>query len=423
MKLNQIVISSLGNILEWLDFGLFIFLAPIIGQSFFPTAQANTAELAALGIFAAGFLCRPIGGIIFGHFGDKIGRAKPLRFSILTIAISTFLVGLIPTYAMIGIAAPILFTLLRLAQGIAIGGEYSGIMTYLAESASVKNRGFITSFAATGANLGFFLATLLILMLQHYVVPANMLSWGWRLPFFIIGTLGAVIAYYRLQLVETPAYQHLKTLKQVEAVPLFEALRKAPKSLFIIFGLNCMSSTFYYIFFGYMPDYLQHYLGLSSHQAFLMESYALVGMLFLVPLMGIAGDRIGRRKMLLMTTLGIIICVVPFFYMLQTHYFYMIVAVMGMATLLSSMDQGNTLTTIVENCPLNVRYSGIAFSYNLSAAVFGGLSPLIVVGMINLFDPIAPGYYIMATAGVGFLAVIFLSRDFQKKILVTTHSE
>lgn len=420
MKLSQVVISSLGNVLEWLDFGLFIFLAPIIGESFFPTESPVSAELAAFGVFAAGFLCRPIGGIIFGHFGDKIGRAKPLRFSILIIAISTFLVGIMPTYAMAGIIAPILFTLLRLIQGVAIGGEYSGIMTYLAESAPIKKRGFFTSFAATGANLGFFLATIIILLLQHLFTSVDMKAWGWRLPFILIGMLGAVIAYYRLILTETPAYEYLVKIKQIEKIPLFKAMRKAPKNLFIIFGLNCMSCTFYYIFFGYMPDYLQHYLNFSSEQAFSMESFALVGMLFLVPLMGIVGDYFGRKKMLLITTIGMMIFAVPFFYCLQMNSVAMVVFVLGVATLLSSMDQGNTLTTIVENCPLNVRYSGIAFSYNLSAAIFGGLSPLIVVSMINIFNIIAPGYYIMATAGIGLLAVLFLSSNFQQKILTTT---
>jgi MHS family proline/betaine transporter-like MFS transporter len=420
MKLNQITASSLGNILEWLDFGLFIFLAPIIGTEFFPIHNSTMAEIAAFGVFAAGFICRPLGGLLFGHFGDRIGRAKPLRLSILIITTTTFLVGVLPTYATVGMLSPILFTLLRLMQGIAIGGEYSGVMTYLAESAPVKSRGFITSFAATGANLGFFLATVMVLALQNYFSPELVKEWGWRIPFIAIGALGACISYYRLKLLETPAYQHLKQTKQIEKSPLLKAFRAAPKSLLTIFALNCMSCTFYYVFFGYMPDYLQRYAGMDAHHAFAMESYALVGMLILVPFMGILGDRIGRKKMLMMTTTAMVVLALPFFYLLQSGVFNTVVMVLGMATLLSSMDQGNTLTTVVENCPLNVRYSGVAFSYNLSAAIFGGLSPLIVIALIKMFDAVAPGYYIMLTSGIGLLAVLSLSNHFQEGLLATT---
>ena len=153
---KEILISSLGNTIEWFDFGLFIFMAPIVGTQFFPQASAGTATIEALIVFAAGFLCRPLGGIFFGYFGDTRGRAKTLKISILIITISTFLVGVIPSYEEIGLTAPILFLLLRLIQGVSIGGEYSGIMIYLAESAPLNKRGFTTSFAAIGANLGFF---------------------------------------------------------------------------------------------------------------------------------------------------------------------------------------------------------------------------------------------------------------------------
>lgn len=158
----------MGNIIEWFDFGLFIFMAPIIGGKFFPQESANTATIHALMVFAIGFLCRPIGGIFFGYFGDTRGRAKTLRISILIITLSTFLIGIIPSYQEIGLFAPTLFIILRLIQGISIGGEYSGIMIYLAESASQKHRGFITSFAASGSNLGFLCATLTLTLLNLF---------------------------------------------------------------------------------------------------------------------------------------------------------------------------------------------------------------------------------------------------------------
>jgi MHS family proline/betaine transporter-like MFS transporter len=178
---KEILISSLGNTIEWFDFGLFIYMAPIIGAKFFPQASAGNATIEALIVFAAGFLCRPLGGIFFGYFGDTRGRAKTLRVSILIITISTFLVGVIPSYEQIGLTATILFIFIRLIQGVSIGGEYSGIMIYLAESAPPHKRGFTTSFAAIGANFGFLLATVALILVHLLFTKESINSWAWRL--------------------------------------------------------------------------------------------------------------------------------------------------------------------------------------------------------------------------------------------------
>ena len=182
---KEILILSLGNTIEWFDFGLFIFIAPIIGAKFFPQASAGNATIEALIVFAAGFLCRPLGGIFFGYFGDTRGRAKTLRVSILIITISTVLVGFIPSYEEIGLTAPVLFILLRLIQGVSIGGEYSGIIIYLAESAQRNKRGFTTSFAAIGANLGFLLAAVTLMLLHLFFNEKVIADWAWRLPFLL----------------------------------------------------------------------------------------------------------------------------------------------------------------------------------------------------------------------------------------------
>ena len=203
MKKKAIIISSLSNTLEWLDFGLFIFMAPLIGAKFFPQHSVNMSTLYTLMVFSAGFICRPLGGILFGHYGDTRGRAKALRISVLIISLPTLLIGVMPSYETIGILAPILFTTLRLVQGLSIGGEYSGVMIYLAESAPANRRGFITSFAAFGANLGFLLATLLYLLLHLFATADTIRDWAWRLPFILAGLPGSIVIYYRFQLTET----------------------------------------------------------------------------------------------------------------------------------------------------------------------------------------------------------------------------
>lgn len=420
MKIRNIITSSLGNTLEWFDFGLFIFLAPIIGEQFFPTSDPHTATIAAFSVFAGGFICRPIGGIIFGHFGDRYGRINPLRLSILIITLSTLFIGLLPSYQTAGILAPILFTLLRLLQGISIGGEYSGVMTYLAESAPPKKRGFVTSFAATGANMGFLLATVSLALMQSHLTEQSIQAWGWRLPFIFIGLLGSFITYYRLKLLETPVYQHLIKTQHVKKIPLLAALRHAPKKLLTIVGLGGMSCAFFYVFFGCMPNYLHHHSALSSSEISLFESLSLTVMLFLVPLASIAGDRFGRKNMLIITTLCMFLFVIPGFYLLLNPAPSYVLLALCLAVIFSSMDQGNTLTAVVESCPSDVRYSGVAFAYNLSSAIFGGLSPLIVITLTTVFDPIAPAYYIVITSLMGLLAALSLSSHSQSDFTAVT---
>ena len=405
MLKRDLFVSSLGNTLEWFDFGLFIFFAPIIGEKFFPSDNISTSTLAALGVFAAGFICRPLGGILFGYFGDIRGRAQTLRISILAITISTLAVGLLPTYATAGISASILFTLLRIIQGISVGGEYSGIMIYLAESAPAKKRGFITSFAATGANIGFLFATLTVFFLKFFFSTETIQAWGWRIPFILIGLVGSMIFYYRARLSETPAYHYLLKTHHIQKHPFYTALRSAPRNLLKIFFLTCMSATFYYVFFGFMPNYLIEYLGLNSTLAFSIESMALVSMLFLVPIAGILGDLFGRKRMLAITATGIILFVLPCFYLLQDKTAAAIVLSIGIATVLSSLDQGNSLTAVVENCPVDIRYTGVAFSYNLGMALFGGTAPFIVGLLTTKVSPLAPAYYLAIMAMISLLAI------------------
>ncbi len=408
MKKIQVIASSLGNTLEWFDFGLFIFMAPLIGAKFFPHQTTNMATLDALMVFSAGFICRPLGGILFGYFGDTRGRANTLRMSVLIITLPTLLVGILPSYDSIGFFSPILFTAMRLIQGLSIGGEYSGVMIYLAESAPAKKRGFITSFAATGANLGFLLATLSFMVLNMLASAQSIDDWAWRLPFIFAGMPGLVVIYYRFKLTETHVYTQLQRQHQLQANPFMAALQYAPYQLLKIIGMTCMGSTFYYVFFGYMPSYLGRYVGFPLEKALALQSGLLLAMLGLVPLAGLCGDYFSRKKMLIMTALSMMLFVIPCFYLLQSDSTEVIVLVLGMAAVLSSLEQGNTLTAVVENCPENVRYSGIAFSYNIGMALFGGTAPLIVTLLTEQVSLLAPSYYLLIMASMSLMTATTL---------------
>lgn len=423
MKKNQIIITGLGNTLEWFDFGLFIFMAPLIGAAFFPQQSAAMATLDALMVFAAGFICRPLGGIFFGHYGDTRGRAKILRLSILMITLSTLLIGVLPSYQTAGIIAPVLFALLRLIQGLSIGGEYSGVMIYLAESAPKKQRGFITSFAATGANAGFLLATVSYIILKACFTSADIAAFAWRIPFLLAGLPGTLVLYYRFKLSETRVYAQIKSTHHIEEQPFFAALKYAPYQLLKIAGLACMSSSFYYVFFGYMPTYLNQSIGLPLGTALRMQTVCLIAMFFIVPFAGFCGDYFSRKKMLVLTSLGIILLSIPCFYLIQTHSLIAVMTALSMATVLSSYDQGNSLTAVVENCPPNVRYSGIAFSYNIGMALFGGTAPLVVTALIGKFGLLSPAYYLMAMAGISLFAAANLLGKNQSADMLAIHPD
>lgn len=383
-------------------------MAPIIGAKFFPQASDGNTTIEALMVFAAGFLFRPLGGIFFGYFGDTQGRAKTLRIPILIITFSTFLIGVIPSYEEIGLTASILFILLRLIQGVSIGGEYSGIIIYLAESAPLSKRGFTTSFAATGANLGFLLATVTLLFLHLFFSEEMIANWAWRLPFLFIGLPGSLIIYFRFKLSETPVYSQLQEKHRLVSIPFIAAIKFAHRQLLKILGLTCMGSTFYYVFFAYIPNYLEHSIGFSLANALTIESFMLIIMLFTVPLAGLCGDFFTRKKMLIITSIAIIFLVLPCFYLLQFKSIILTLVSLGAATILSSLEQGNTLTAIVENCPENVRYSGIAFSYNLGNALFGGSTPLVVTLLTEKTGVITPAYYLIFMAAMTLITATSL---------------
>ena len=408
MDKKKIVVTSLGNMLEWFDFALFVFFTPVISQHFFPTKDKFMSTLITLSVFSAGFICRPLGGIIFGHAGDVHGRAKTLKVSVVLITLCTLLIGILPSYSSVGIMSPLAFTFIRLVQGISIGGEYSGVMIYLAESAPSKQRGFITSFAAIGANLGFLLATLVLTTLTYLMSPSVLMDWGWRLPFIFIGMFGLVLVYFRFQLEETPTFSYLEKTHHLEKYPFFTALRYAPKQLLIIFGLTSMGGTLYYIFFGYMPSYLETHLGYQTNSALAMESIFLIAMLFWVPFAGFCGDQIGRKRVLIITSILVILLAFPCFYLLETNVHGAVVIAFLLATLLSSFEQGNSLAAVVENCPANVRYSGIAFSYNLGTALFGGTAPLIITLITQYGGVIASAYYLITMAIITLFSVLNL---------------
>jgi MFS transporter, MHS family, proline/betaine transporter len=418
MRTKSIISSSIGNLLEWYDFGLYAIYAPLFSRLFFPTEDPHVSLLLTFGVLAIGFLARPIGALIFGYLGDKQGRVKTLRLSILMISLPTLLIGFLPTFSSIGIVAPILLTLIRIWQGISLGGEYSGSLIYLTESAPVKRRATFTSLAATGANVGISLASLVSAVTSYFFTEHFFQAFGWRLPYVLSGIFSLFIYYTRLKMQETSVFEKLKKDQRLVKNPIRFVLKKNIPQILRTIGMACMGSTFYYLCFIYMPTFMTQSLHYSLTCVSILMTCFIAAMIFLVPLAGMLCDRVSRRKMLLANAVIVGIITLPGFYFLLYGYLFLTLLVLAAFTLVSSSEQATTCVAVVENYPAPARYTGLSIGYNISNAVFGGTAPLVCEWLLNATHfLLAPAIYIVLCAILTGLVVFFFVPDTRHAIL------
>ncbi len=417
MRVSAVLASSLGNLLEWYDFGLFAGFSTLFARLFFPHTAPHVAILEVLGIYALGFVCRPLGALLFGHLGDRLGRVKTLRISIFLITLPTIAMGFAPTFAACGIYAPLFLVLLRLIQGISLGGEYTGIIIYLTEIAPKQHRALFACLASTVANLGLLLANGVAGLLQHFLSATAFETLGWRLAFIVGGLLGGGILYGRRFLIETEAFKLLQDQQRIISVPVLAFMRSAWHKMFFCLSLLMLGSVLYYTCFIYLSTFLQQTQATHVNVYFL-QSLCLMGMLLLVPLGGWLCDRIGRQSSFLLISGSVILCTWPCFYWLNQGGYLHIGLALIIFTLISSLEQGTTSVTVVEQFPAPIRYTGVSLSYNLPQAIFGGTAPLIAAWLMLIkHNPLAPAFYLIAIASVTFLSSLFFLRDTRGMIL------
>lgn len=419
--LTSIISCSLGNILEWYDFGLFTIFSTLFGRLFFPTENPKVALIATFGIFAIGFLCRPIGALLFGYLGDIRGRAITLRLSMLVIALPTLLIGILPTYAQIGILAPILLTLIRMIQGISIGGEYSGNLIYLAESAPTDYRATLTSCASMGANTGILLASLVGIITNSMLSIETLETIGWRIPYLISGIFCLFIFAYRLNITETPVFTALKQRHALSHNPLRIVFTQNLPELFRTIGMVCFGSTFYYFCFVYLPTYLISLQQLTLSTISYLITLLILVMILLAPVCGFICDKIGRRKMLLFNSLLATLAIIPGFYLLHFNIPALTIAVLVLFTLISSLEQGTTPISVVENFPATARYTGLSFGYNVGNGLLGGTVAMVCTSLLAVTQIIImPAVYVAICASITFLVVYFFVPETRGKSLAAT---
>jgi MHS family proline/betaine transporter-like MFS transporter len=398
---RTVAAGVIGNVLEWFDFAVYGYLAGTIAHLFFPAHDQATSLIAALGVFAAGFLMRPLGGLLFGYIGDRHGRSAALRSSIGAMAFATLLMGLLPTYERAGRSASLLMIGCRIAQGLAVGGEYACSIVVLVETAPARRRGILGSIACFGATVGSLLGSAAGALLFWALSEQQIEAWGWRLPFLAGVTVGLVGIYLRrdLQIAED---------QQAPARGFFYALMCEWRAILRVFGLMIAPSIGFYMVFLYLVQYMQDVgrIGLGD-----VNTLNMAVLLIVLPAAGLLSDRIGRRPVMLGALACLLLLAIPLFALLHSgHIGEIFLAQFGL-TLLVGTALGLLPVLLVEQFSTEVRCMAAAGSYNLVVGLFGGTTPLLCVYMIEMTgNDMMPAYYLMAASLIG-LATVLCSRE------------
>ncbi|MEV0695766.1 glycine betaine/L-proline transporter ProP [Streptomyces sp. NPDC050388] len=400
--------AALGNAMEWFDFGVYSYLAVTLGKVFFPSGNPTAQLLATFGAFAAAFLIRPLGGMVFGPLGDRVGRQKVLAFTMIMMAVGTFAIGLIPSYATIGVGAPILLLAARLVQGFSTGGEYAGASTFIAEYAPDRRRGFLGSWLEFGTLAGYIGGAGLVTLMTALLSSEDLLSWGWRLPFLIAGPMGIIGLYLRMRLEETPAFaaEVEKAETDRPKVPLREMVTGQWRALLLCVGLVLVFNVTDYMLLSYMPTYLTGELGYDATHGLLVVLGVMVLMMIVQPFAGALTDRIGRRPVIAAGCAGFLLLSIPALLLIREGSLLAVAVGMGALGLLLVCFTATMPAALPALFPTRVRYGSLSIGFNVSVSVFGGTTPLVVTALIGATgDVMMPAYYMMAAAVVGGFAV------------------
>ncbi|WP_377296261.1 MFS transporter [Rhizobium sp. SGZ-381] len=400
-------LSALGGALEFYDFIIFVFFATVIGHLFFPPDMPDwMITIQTFGIFAAGYLVRPVGGIVMAHFGDRFGRKKVFTFSILLMALSTLGMAAMPTYASIGIAAPILLIAMRILQGAAIGGEVPGAWTFVSEHVPFRRVGFACGFLCSGLTLGILLGSFIATIINTVFTPDQVSAYVWRIPFLLGGIFGLLAVYLRRWLQETPVFAEMKKSRAlVRELPLKAVLRDHPRGVIISMLLTWVLSAGIVVTTLMTATFLQKLYGYSAQISLAATSF---GTLFLIVGTVSAGavvDRVGSGRFFTVASLFFGAATFAFYTYagVSLTVLFVLYAVMGLAVGMV----GAVPYVMVRAFPAHVRFSGLSFSYNVSYAIFGGLTPLVVSALLPV-SPMAHAWYLVFIAALTFCLGLYL---------------
>ena len=412
-ELNRVVLASVvGSFVEWFEFSVYGYLAAVLGKVFFATSSPTMQVTASWAAFAIAFFARPIGGIVFGSLGDKYGRKRVLTITIIMMAISTFLIGVLPGYASIGIAAPLLLIVLRLMQGLSAGGEASGAAIFVAEYCRDRNRTLLTSWVEVGCMAGFFFGASISAILTVFFSADQILDWAWRIPFLIALPLGAIGLYIRKYLEETPTFVAMKQQHDALAQASWKVLFAThKKELFQSAGIIIVTNVTLFTVVTYIPTYFVSALHVDVATGLKLSLGPQLFLVVMIPLMGMLADKLSRKTMMTAASLAIAVLAVPCFHLLLEGSTAAKISSLMVLNFCLAMLLGSIYSIIPSMFHTSVRFKGMALSYNVAVAMFAGTAPMINSWLIaRTGNPVVPAYYLIGAAVIGLIALVS-SRD------------
>ena len=419
-KLIKSVVSSLiGNVLEWYEYTLYAYFATVISSLFFPSDNQFVSMIMTFSTFAVGLAARPIGGIIFGYIGDKISRKSMLVFTMMLMTIPTLCIGMLPTYDKIGVAAPIILIILRILQGLALGGEFGASCTYLYESVSYNRRGFFGTLALTGVGLGLIFSSCTIFFVEKFFSNEEVYLYAWRLPFFI-SVLGACIAFYmRKSLMESDCFSEAKNNNQLLNNPFVEMLKNHKLKILKLFGIFITTQVSFFVVFIFGKSMMIKFLGYDSQVAGEYSLFTVISYTAATIIFGYLSDKVNKKYIILCGSTGILLLAYPFIHSLQigsSHATILLLSLlMGM---LIGMTEGTLNPLTAESFPTNIRATSIAFCWNFSSVIFGSVAPIISMWLIENFGSVyIIAYYLITVCAITVSTVTFMiiKQIFQKR--------
>jgi len=420
-SLRQVALASfIGTTIEWYDFFLYGTAAALIfGDLFFPKVDPTIGTLAAFATFGVGFAARPIGGIIFGHFGDRAGRKSMLVISLLIMGLATAAIGILPTYASIGIAAPIALVLLRMLQGIGVGGEWGGAVLMAVEHAPKGKRGLYGSFAQMGVPAGLLISTVVFALMQGLTTEQQFTAWGWRIPFLFSIVLVGVGLFIRMRLMESPAFQRVKETGTEAPKPIVDVVKTQPREVLVAMGMRIAENGVFYIFTVFVLAYAEDTLKLGKSTMLTGVAIAAAVGLVTVPLWGSLSDRFGRKKLYMAGAVFSTLFAFPFFAMVDTKETVLVWLAMVLGVNIGhDLMYGPQAAFYSEMFGTRVRYSGASLGYQLASVLSGGFAPLIAAALLaaNGDDPTLVAIYMVVMGVITIVATAFARETYRDSL-------
>ncbi|MFW6773498.1 MFS transporter [Nocardioides sp. CPCC 205120] len=404
---KSLVAGSVGVFVHWFDWAVYAYLATTMAKIFFPEQDGNAGLLSVFAVFAVAFLVRPLGSVLFGYIGDRYGRKKTLSIVIVTMAAGTLMLGLLPSYDSVGIAAPILLVVARIIQGLAAGGEFGSAAAFLAEYSPRKRRGFGCSWIEFGSVLGFLAASFAVWLLQTLLTEAEVLEFGWRIPFLLTVPMAFVGLYIRLRIEDTPEYRALERLQTVAKQPIREVFRLNGKQFAQTVGIETFMNATFYVVLVYLLTYQEEIVGLAPSEAALLSTVASLVAIGIIPVSGVASDKFGRKPVLLGAAGLLIVGSVPLFVLMQAGTLAAgFAATFGLSVILAII-LGSHAATVAELFPTRTRQSGLSMGYSVAGAFFAGTLPYLNTWLIGVTgNDLVPAFALVVIGVIGLLTVL-----------------